>query len=297
MVSLSGLGLVPLYGVGGALQKADRIDPAGGSSRLRFRSAESDLLLYAAAMRPALLLVLLLCAGGVRAEPSDGLDYGPPAAVDTVLDGRTLRLADGTAVRLGALDIPAGRWRDIARSVLAELLQGHPLQLARLAPPDRYGRVPAQARREDGLWLEEELVGRGLARVDAGGPEPAEALVSLLVTEGEARAAGRGLWGDPTLAVRPAESLGRGDLDRFQIVEGQVLQAALVHGQAYLNFGADTRQDFTVTAEPETVRRLAAAGVDLTQLQGHRIRVRGWLDWSGGPRIVLDRFEQIERLD
>ena len=248
-------------------------------------------------MRPALCLLVLLCAGAARAEPSDGLDYGPPAAVDAVLDGRTLRLTDGTVVRLGALDIPAGRWRDIARGVLAELVQGRSVQLARLAPPDRYGRVPAQARREDGLWLEEELLDRGLARVDAGGAEPADALVSLLVTESEARAGGRGLWGDPALAVRPAESLGRGDLDRFQVVEGQVLQAAVVHGQAYLNFGADTRQDFTVMAEPETVRRLTAAGADLTQLQGHRIRVRGWLDWSGGPRIVLERFEQIERLD
>jgi endonuclease YncB( thermonuclease family) len=277
------------------LQKADRIDPAGRSSRLRFRAAEA--LPYAAMMRPALLLLLLLSAGTARAEPSDGLDYGPPAAVDAVLDGRTVRLADGTMVRLGALDIPAGRWRDIARSVLAELLQGQSVRLARLAPPDRYGRVPAQAQREDGLWIEEELVGRGLARVDAAGAEPAEALVSLQVTEGEARAAGRGLWSDPVLAVRPAESLGRADLDRFQIVEGQVLQATLVRGQAYLNFGTDTRQDFTIMAEPETVRRLAAAGEDLTQLQGHRVRVRGWLDWSGGPRIVIDRFEQIERLD
>jgi hypothetical protein len=70
-----------------------------------------------------------------------------------------------------------------------------------------------------------------------------------------------------------------------------------VRGRAYLNFGTDQRQDFTVTAEPALVSALAASGQDLTALQGRRIRVRGWLDWSGGPRIALVRMEQIERLD
>jgi len=154
-----------------------------------------------------------------------------------------------------------------------------------------------QLQRDDGAWVQAALLGRGLARVDAAGADPAAALASLLAVEAEARAAGRGLWGDPGLAVRPVESLGRGDLDRFQIVEGQVLQATLVRGRAYLNFGTDPRQDFTVTAEPDLVRRLEASGQDLTALQGRRIRVRGWLDWSGGPRIALVRIEQIERLD
>ncbi|WP_225768090.1 thermonuclease family protein [Inquilinus sp. Marseille-Q2685] len=255
-------------------------------------------LSYAAPMRRALLLLILLCAAGrAGADPADGLDYGPPVAVAAVPDGRTVSLADGTAVRLSALDIPAGRWRDFARSALAGLLQDRSVSPARLAPPDRHGRVPAQLRREDGAWIQAALLGRGLARVDAAGADPAPALAALLAVEAEARAAGRGLWGDPGLAVRPAEALGRGDLDRFQIVEGRVLQAALVRGRAYLNFGPDPRQDFTVTAEPDLVRRLAGAGQDLTALQGRRIRVRGWLDWSGGPRIALVRMEQIERLD
>ena len=255
-------------------------------------------LSYAAGMRRALLLLLLLCAAGrAGAQPSDGLDYDPPMAVAAVLDGRTVSLADGTVVRLSALDIPAGQWRDIARSVLAGLVRGRSVRPAWLAPPDRHGRAPAQLQRDDGLWIEEEMLARGLARVDAAGADPAPALVSLLVTEAEARAAGRGLWGDPALAVRPADTLGRGDLDRFQIVEGRVLQAALLRGRAYLNFGTDRRQDFTVTAGPEVTGALPAAGQDLVALQGRRIRVRGWLDWSGGPHIALTRMEQIERLD
>lgn len=249
-------------------------------------------------MRRVLLLLILLCTvGHARAQPADGLDYGPPVAVESVLDGRTVALADGTVVRLSALDIPAGRWRDFARAALAELLQGRSARPARLAPPDRHGRVPAQLQREDGAWIQAALLGRGLARVDAGGADPAAALAALLAVEAEARAAGRGLWGDPGLAVRSADTLGRGELDRFQIVEGQVQRAALVRGRAYLNFGTDPRQDFTVTAEPGLVSALAASGQDLTALQGRRIRVRGWLDWSGGPRIALVRIEQIERLD
>ncbi|MGF6226139.1 micrococcal nuclease [Inquilinus ginsengisoli] len=249
-------------------------------------------------MRRVLLLLILLCTvGHARAQAADGLDYGPPVAVESVPDGRTVALADGTVVRLSALDIPAGRWRDFARAAIVELLQGRSVRPARLAPPDRHGRVPAQLQREDGAWVQAALLGRGLARVDAGGADPAAVLAALLAVEAEARAAGRGLWGDPGLAVRSADTLGRGEIDRFQIVEGQVQRAALVRGRAYLNFGTDQRQDFTVTAEPALVSALAASGQDLTALQGRRIRVRGWLDWSGGPRIALVRMEQIERLD
>lgn len=249
-------------------------------------------------MRRALLLLILLCAGGgAGAQPSDGLDYDSPIAVAAVLDGRTLSLADGTVVRLSALDIPAGKWRGIARSVLADLVQGRSVRPAWLVPPDRYGRAPAQLQRDDGLWIEEEMLARGLARVDAAGADPAPALVSLLVTEAEARVAGRGLWGDPALAVRPADTLGRGDLDRFQIVEGTVLQAAQVHDRIYLNFSMDPRQDFTVSAGSDFARTSLTATQDLLALQGRRVRVRGWLDWSGGPHIALTRMEQIERLD
>jgi endonuclease YncB( thermonuclease family) len=291
MVSLSAGGPRPLYGLGGALQKSI----AWGQARRRS-------LAYARGMRRALLSLLLLLCGvaAARADdtlgPSDGLDYGPPVAVAAVLDGRTVRLGDGTVVRLSGLDVPFGRWQATARSVLAALVDGQPVRLAPVAPADRYGRVPGHLQRADGLWIEEDLLDRGLARVDAGGADPAAALVSLLVTEGEARAAGRGLWADPDFTVRPAAALDRAGLDRFQVVEGTVLQATILRGRAYLNFGTDQRQDFTVMMEPDAVRRLGA-GPQLLALQGRRIRVRGWLDWSGGPRIAVGRMEQIERLD
>jgi endonuclease YncB( thermonuclease family) len=247
-------------------------------------------------MGRVLLLLVLLC-GAARADgPSDGLDYDPPVGVAAVLDARTLRLADGTEIRLSGIDIPFGRWQATARPVLAALLDGRLVRFASLAPPDRYGRMAGQLQRDDGLWIEEELLSRGLARVDAGGADPAAALVSLLVTESDARAAGRGLWADPDFTVRDAAALDRAGLDRFQVVEGQVLQATVLRGRAYLNFGTDPRQDFTVMMEPDFVRGLGV-GPQLQALQGHRVRVRGWLDWSGGPRIAITRMEQIERLD
>lgn len=250
-------------------------------------------------MRRALPILLLLCgAGRAWAEPPSGLDFGLPVAVASVIDGRTAALADGTVVRLSGLDIPAGRWQATARGVLDLLLQGRSVQLAPVtAMPDRHGRVPGRLRREDGAGMAEELLRRGLARVDAAGADPAAVLAALLAVEGTARAQGRGLWADPAFAVRAADGLGRDALDRFQIIEGRVLQAALVRGRVYLNFGTDRRQDFTVTAEPAIVARLAAAGQDLLPLQGRRVRVRGWLDWFGGPRIAIERMEQIERLD
>jgi len=116
------------------------------------------------------------------------------------------------------------------------------------------------------------------------------------VTEGEARAAGRGLWADPDFAVRPAQALDRAGLDPLPGGRGMVLQATILRGRAYLNFGTDQRQDFTVMMEPEAVRRLGA-GRSCWRCRAGASGVRGWLDWSGGPRIAVGRMEQIERLD
>ena len=91
-------------------------------------------------------------------------------------------------------------------------------------------------------------------------------------------------------AVAETEAL----IDTFQIVEGEVVDAAVVRGRAYLNFGADWREDFTVTVAPKDRRAFENAGLDLESLAGRIVRVRGWLDSYNGPQIVLTHPEQLE---
>ena len=78
------------------------------------------------------------------------------------------------------------------------------------------------------------------------------------------------------------------------LVEGQVLSVGGSSSRTYLNFGADFRTDFTVSVAGRDRRTFAAAGLDLKGLEGHIIRVRGWLDSINGPMVEATHPEQIE---
>jgi hypothetical protein len=51
-----------------------------------------------------------------------------------------------------------------------------------------------------------------------------------------------------------------------------------------------------VTISRRTVRAFEAAGMALKSFENRRIRVRGWVEARGGPRIEVLRAGQIELL-
>jgi hypothetical protein len=115
----------------------------------------------------------------------------------------------------------------------------------------------------------------------------------MLELEAQARERKRGIWGLDFYAVIAPEDAARA-IGTFQVVEGQVLDAAKVKGRTYLNFGPDWRTNFTVTIPPGTARLFRA--MKPLALEGRRIRVRGWLKSYNGPQIEATHPEQIEVL-
>jgi len=221
-------------------------------------------------------------------------EAGADAAGQPDGDGGTLE------VRLAELDAP-----DPARSrdALAALTEGRTARLSYAGQArDRYRRALAQVHvnGEDGreIWLQARLVETGAARV-LSHADNRTAARDLLVLEGHARAAGRGLWSDPAHAVRDThpDALAQ-DVGSVQIVEGRVLEATqLRSGRIYLNFGADYRTDFTVMIEAEDAPAFDAAGLTPEALETRRIRVRGWVEDENGPMIRIDHPERIEMLE
>jgi hypothetical protein len=61
-----------------------------------------------------------------------------------------------------------------------------------------------------------------------------------------------------------------------------------------LNLGRRWTRDFTVTISKRHRREFAAAGIDPKRLEGHPIRVRGWIEQHSGPVIEAVAPEQIE---
>lgn len=257
-------------------------------------------------MAASLLLVLTPASlGAGNAAPDAPLT----ARIAAVIDGDTLVLdppvSGSSRLRLagiGAIKPPLGRPADRpwplaaqARDALAALAEGATLRLEPAAQRiDRYGRLLAQAFLDDGRWLQGEMLRAGLARVSTTVGSRARA-AEMLALEAEARAARRGLWASPIYAVRSPLEV-RDDVGAFAVVEGAVVGAHRVKKRIYLNFGADWRDDFTVTIDTASLPQFGASGLDPLSLAGQRIRVRGWVERYNGPAIEATHPEQIEVL-
>ncbi len=252
------------------------------------------------------VLFFVLFASAAFAASPDTLRDGGHGPVATVIDADTVRLKDGKAdVRLVGIQgpkLPLGRkgfakWplADEARTALVEMLKGHEvvLRLGETAQ-DRNGRIIAHIMRDDGLWIQHEMLRLGWARVYTF-PDNRQLAAELFAAESEARAAKRGVWADTFYAVRAVEpeALSK-DAGTFQIVEGRVMSAAKVQGRVYLNFGSDYKTDFTATIVPEAVSFFTKAKTDPLSFKGKTLRVRGYLRNYNGPVIDITHPEQIE---
>jgi Staphylococcal nuclease homologue len=220
-------------------------------------------------------------------------------AAGAATGGRSFRLQDGREVRLAGIETPAGA---AATRILDKVVAGRSVLLEPLEPAtDRYGRLVAHAFLVQGgsqRWVERELVAQGRARAGAhiGGQACAAA---LLAAEKAARQARLGLWADPAYAVRRATDAAGllAQRGRFTLAEGKVLSVRESGGTIYINFGRVWSRNLTVTLLKHNERLFAAAGIDVKKLQGRRLRVRGWVEERGGPRIEATRPEQIEIAD
>lgn len=267
------------------------------------RTLPPFLAVLAAAL--AAMLAAGLTAAPGRADPFAGLAQGGTAVVSEVVDGDTVVLADGRQVRLVGIQapkLPLGRpgfeaWplAEEAKATLASLTRQGTVTLGfGGVSQDRHGRLLAHMFTEDGVWLQGAMLEQGLARVYSFADN--RALVDeMLALERAARAAGRGIWGLDYYALVDEADAGA-HLGSFALVEGEVLDAEVVRGRGYLNFGEDWKQDFTVTIAPEDMDAFLAAGMTPDSLEKRYVRVRGWLRSRNGPMIEATHPEQIEVL-
>ena len=65
-------------------------------------------------------------------------------------------------------------------------------------------------------------------------------------------------------------------------------------GTLYMNFGRVWSRNLTVTILQRNRASFENAGMDPKKLEGARVRVRGFVEERGGPRIEAVRPEQIE---
>ncbi len=234
----------------------------------------------------------MLLAGNALAQTACKPTPIGTATVAAVRDGRTLSLTDGRTLRLAGVEV-IGK----SRAVLQQLAAGKTLRLQKLgADRDRYGRLVAFAFAGDSREsLQQALLAAGAARV---GPHVGDrgCAQMLLETEGTARAARRGLWGDPRFLPIKARNITRirALAGHFALVEGKVLSVHPAGGTIYLNFGRRWTRDFSVIILRRLRSTFATAGMAPRQLEGRTLRVRGIIEMRRGPVIEAGTPEQIE---
>jgi endonuclease YncB( thermonuclease family) len=235
------------------------------------------------------------------ASPADaaGCSFEPQGEgrVAEILDARTFRLADGREVRLAGIE-PVASEKANRTSALSAIIAGREVTLSgEDDAPDRYGRQPAFVfLASSETSVQSLLLAQGEALVSATVTNKDCALV-LTTAEAAARQAKQGTWANPA-AIKNAESPGDilAGIGRFTVVEGKVLSVRQAGATTYLNFGRNWTRDFAVTISRRMVPAVEAAGIVLKSLENRRIRVRGWVEARGGPRIEVLRVGQIELL-
>ncbi len=200
----------------------------------------------------------------------------PSVKVQRVVDGDTLRLVDGRAVRLIGLNSPemgregrsAEPFAEAARKRLQALVTASDervvLQLGKQAK-DHYGRTLAHAYDNRGRNLEAQLLAEGLGYLVAVAPNLA--LVQCQqAAERVARKARVGLW--QRSPVQTPKQLNSGG---FALLQGRVQHVERNGGGLWLEMG----DSLVLHIAPRALGNFDLRAVQ--RLEGHTVEARGWV--------------------
>ncbi len=249
-----------------------------------------------------LLLALLSAAAPLVAARAEECAFAPQGEgrVAEIVDGRSFRLTDGREIRLAGIEPVQSATAAIdGTAVLTRILVGQDVTLRGADDaPDRYGRQTAFVfLASSNALVQGLLLAEGAALVSADiADKRCEGI--LIQSEAEARKVKKGLWsaGGVIKNAEIPDNILAG-IGQFTVVEGRILSVRQAGTTTYLNFGRNWTRGFAVTISRRTMPAVAAAGLAFKSLENRRIRVRGWVEARGGPRIELLRAEQLEVLD
>lgn len=210
-----------------------------------------------------------------------------------IVDARSVRFDDGREIRLTGIEATS-----TTKQALTSLLVGRDVTLRSTDDtPDRYGRQGALVFiGESDTSVQAVLLAQGDAVVSAEIADKACA-TALISSEAEARRQKKGSWADPS-AIKNAESPDDilAGIGRFMVVEGKVLSVRQAGAMTYLNFGRSWTRGFAATISKRNLPAFESAGMPLKSLENKRIRIRGWVEGTTGPRIDVVRVGQVELL-
>lgn len=228
------------------------------------------------------------------------------AQVVEVVNPLTVKLEDGRFIHLAGLDYPdldfyePGDLSVTTVEILNDFLKGHDVVIyqtrsSKAGRINRMGHHIAHLVRSDkDVWVQGMVLALGLARVRTTKYNP-DMAGQMLALEGAARGAKDGLWGMEDYKVLTPEDAGN-NIGSYQLIEGSIRNVSRQKNTLYLNFGANWRDDFTVSVRSSDLRAFQKLKLEPQDWNGKRIRVRGWVESYNGPHIKIDHPARIELL-
>ncbi|MBT5185397.1 MAG: thermonuclease family protein, partial [Kordiimonadaceae bacterium] len=219
-----------------------------------------------------------------------------------IVDGDTIILENNTTVRLVGIQAPkiALNRKNFkewplgyeAKDALRDLTMNKSVLLYYGGRKlDRYGRALAHLFLEDGTWVQGEMLKQGMARVYSFS-DNRSIVDDMMKEEKEARLKNTGIWSLDYYKIKPQEISGK-HTNSFQVISGRIIDVATVRSNTYLNFGDDYKTDFTIVVPGRVKKMFEKKDINLTNLEGKNIFVRGWLKYYNGPSIDLSHPEQL----
>lgn len=232
----------------------------------------------------------------------------PKARVTQVIDGQTLIVNNTTTIHLPAIYIPwemhdnQGAYGKAAKDAFEKEFLDKFVRVFQVKDQDRgqfnaLGHTEGYVMREDGVLAQSTLVANGLAFAY---PSQSHFDLADILYKDElvARASKLGLWADDkNFQILDAETAKTADMNRFAIIEGTLQNVVARNNVIYLNFERDWKTDTTIAMDNGLRREFSKAGINVMQLNGQKIRARGWLRDYNGPYMEVFHPSQIEIIE
>lgn len=257
-------------------------------------------------MKKRIIFLLLFFAISCSPIKNTPQDYAQIKVID-VIDGDTVKLADGKLLRYIGLDTPELHikknntfiyspqpFSQEAKQLNQTLVENKLIRIEfDMEKFDKYGRLLGYCFIEN-TFINAKLLEEGLAVIYTKPPNVKYSDL-FLKKQKQARENKKGLWREhKTINAQKANLY----INQIQTVTGTVLNTYKSKNCVFLNFGRDYKTDFTVVIFNNTLKYFKNKGINPeTFYRGKTIRVTGRIKEYNGPEIVVNLPDEIEILN
>lgn len=254
-------------------------------------------------MKKRIIFLLLLFALSCSPIENKSQDYSQIKVIE-VIDGDTVKLADGKLLRYIGLDTPEVRikkngafiyspqpFSQEAKQLNQTLAENKLIRIEfDVEKFDKYGRLLGYCFTED-TFINAKLLEEGFAAIYTKPPN-VKYTDLFLKKQKQARENRKGLWGAyETISAQKAHLY----INQIRTVTGTVLNTYKSKNCVFLNFGHDYKTDFTVVIFNNTLKYFQNKRINPeTFYRRKTISVTGRIKEYNGPEIAVNLPDEIE---